>query len=258
MEIPGKLLYKFPGPQDKASTIQEDCRGCTLWRSTQIYTKAFFHFLNFIRLHGTSANVISLTPTKIRLACYDFHRNITLRSIMHRSLVLKKIHSLTLRTDVWISLCQFSRNSKSPNKSLWTSPVHNFMRIGWKMQKIRINVYLRPYVQFGFRFNDFHKLAIFNSIMWRCCTPNFTHQLRNMGGTGINLSTPVNNVWQKLSQFSRNSCYLDASCDELLHRIAWKSNTRFRRWDTTSLTDGLLATSFLTSWIMPTKESAIF
>ena len=75
VEISGKLLYKIPGPQDKSPTIQEDYRGCTLGRSTQIYTKAFFYFLNFIRLHDTRANVISLTPTKIRLAYYDFHRN---------------------------------------------------------------------------------------------------------------------------------------------------------------------------------------
>jgi len=196
VQIPGKLPYKFVGPRDKGSTIQEDCRRCTPWHSTQIYTKAFFHFQNSITLHVTRATVISLTPTKICLARYDFHRN-THTQKYHVQIAWTEEHKFINAANwrVWISFCQFSVTSNPPNKRLWTSPVLNFIPIGWKMQKIWINVYLQPYVQFEFRFTDFHKLAIFNSIMWRHCTPNLTHQLRNMGGTGISWLTPESNLW---------------------------------------------------------------
>jgi hypothetical protein len=134
-EIPGKLIYKFPGPQDIVPTIQEDCRGCTLWRTAQIYTKAFFYFQNFNRLHGTYANVISLTPTKMRLACYDFHLN-THNQKSHVEIAWTVKHKFTharkWRMDFMVPIF---KKFKITQQNLWVSPVPTFIPIGWICRK---------------------------------------------------------------------------------------------------------------------------
>jgi hypothetical protein len=49
-----------------------------------------------------------------------------------------------LSIQVWLSMCQPSRNSESLNKYLWTCALSNFIQLGRNTQHIRANVSLRP------------------------------------------------------------------------------------------------------------------
>jgi hypothetical protein len=130
------------GSDPKNSIVQQDCKWCTPWGSTQTLLRCPFlskcifsqytHKCSIICAHkkGMAFSVTifrKLTTaqvTSVQICYTKFHPNQT-RSVTGTYKNLSKP-----RSNEWLSLCRFSWNSLLGTTFLWLSPIQNCIQIG--------------------------------------------------------------------------------------------------------------------------------
>lgn len=71
----------------------------------------------------------------VQVSSNEFH------SIPTISVKNKDSHSFTLRTEVWLSVCQFSWNKQLINCIMWRPSILNFTKIGREIWNLRVNLF---------------------------------------------------------------------------------------------------------------------